>query len=112
MNKLLETLHASLTADDCFNNSCPKAACGLGMILWPRRSRKEIDDQSVNQLVYQLLRPGGSVVSVSDSRPGGCEFETQLRRTFFPAYFCLSPLLKHERKVVGGFGKKVKLVLV
>ena len=26
-------------------------------------------------------------------RPGDCEFETQLRRTFFPAYFRLSPLL-------------------
>ena len=36
-------------------------------------------------------RPGGSVVSVSDSWPGGCEFDPRLRRTFFPAYFCLSP---------------------
>ena len=53
--------------------------------------------------------PGGSVVSVRDSRLGGCEFETRLRRTFFPTYFRLSPLLKlkHVRKVVGGFGKKV-----
>ena len=51
-------------------------------------------------------RPGGSVVSVSDSRPGGCEFDPRLRRTFFPAYFRLSRLLKHARKVVGGFGKK------
>ena len=57
-------------------------------------------------------RPGGSVVGVSDSWPSGCEFETRLRRTFFPAYFYLSPLLKHVRKVVGGFGKKVVLVLV
>ena len=51
--------------------------------------------------------PGGSVVSVSDSLPGGCEFDPQLRRTFFPAYFRLSPLQKNVRKVVGGFGKKV-----
>ena len=51
-------------------------------------------------------RPGDSVVSVSDSWPGGCEFDPRLRRTFFPAYFCLSPLQKHVRKVVGGFGKK------
>ena len=50
--------------------------------------------------------PGGSVVSVSDSRPGGCEFDLRLRRLFFPAYFRLSPLQKHVRKVVGGFGKK------
>ena len=35
---------------------------------------------------------------------GGCEFDTRL--TFFPAYFRLSPLLNHVRKVVGGFGKK------
>ena len=41
-----------------------------------------------------------------DSWPGGFELNTWLRRTFFPAYFCLSPLLKHMRKVVGGFGKK------
>ena len=45
-------------------------------------------------------------VSVSDSRPGGCEFDSQLRRLFFPAYFRFSPLQKHVRKVVGGFGKK------
>ena len=51
-------------------------------------------------------RPGGSVVSVSDSWPGGCEFDSQLRHTFFPACFHLSPLQKHVRKVAGGFGKK------
>ena len=51
-------------------------------------------------------RPDGSVVSVSDSRPGSCEFETRLKRNFLPAYFRLSPLLKHVRKAVGGFGKK------
>ena len=28
------------------------------------------------------------------------------RQTFFPAYFLLSPLQKHVRKVVSGFGKK------
>ena len=50
--------------------------------------------------------PGGSVVSVSDSSRGGCEFDLRLRRLFFPAYFRLSPLQKHVRKVVGGFGKK------
>ena len=54
---------------------------------------------------------GGLVVSVSDSWPGSCEFNPLLRRLFFLAYFCLSPLQKHVRKVVGGFGKVV-LVLV
>ena len=49
---------------------------------------------------------GGSVVSVSDSGPGGCEFDPWLRRLFFLVYFHLSPLQKHVRKVVGGFGKK------
>ena len=53
-----------------------------------------------------MPRLGGSVVSVSDSRPGGCEFDPRLRRLFFPAYFRLSPLQKHVRKVVRGFGKK------
>ena len=53
-----------------------------------------------------LPRPGGSVVSVSDSGPGDCEFDIRLRQLFFPAYFRLSPLQKHVRKVVGGFGKK------
>ena len=42
----------------------------------------------------------------------GCEFETRFRRNFFPAYFRPSPLLQHVRKVVGGFGKKVMLVMV
>ena len=37
----------------------------------------------------------------------GFEFDTQLRRTFFPTYFRLSPLLKHVREVVGGIGKKL-----
>ena len=53
-----------------------------------------------------MPRPGGTVVSVSDSLAGGCEFDPRLRRLFFPAYFRLSPLQKHVRKVVGGFGKK------
>ena len=47
------------------------------------------------------------MVSVLDSRPGGCEFNPWLRRLFFPAYFRLSPLQKHVRKVVSGFGKKI-----
>ena len=46
------------------------------------------------------------MVSMSDLRPGGCEFDPWLRRLFFPVYFRLSPLQKHVRKVVGGFGKK------
>ena len=56
--------------------------------------------------------PDSSMVSVCDSWPGGCEFDTRLRQTVFPAYLRLSPLLKHVRKVVGGFGKKVLLVPV
>ena len=40
------------------------------------------------------------------------EFDPRLRQTFFPAYFRLSPLQKHVKKVVGGFGKKFVLVLV
>ena len=51
-------------------------------------------------------RPGGSVVSVSDSRPDGCEFDSRLMWLFFSEYFRLSPLQKHVRKEVGGFGKK------
>ena len=51
-------------------------------------------------------RPGGSVVSVSDSRPGGCECDPRVRRPFFfLAYFRLSPIQNHLRKVVGCFGK-------
>ena len=45
-------------------------------------------------------------MSVSDSWPGGCEFDYWLRRLSFAAYFCLSPLQKHVRKVVVGFVKK------
>ena len=50
--------------------------------------------------------PAGSLVSMSDSGPGGCEFDHRLRRLFFPVYFRLSPQQKHLRKVVDGFGKK------
>ena len=34
------------------------------------------------------------------------QVDPRLRRTFFPMYFRLSPLQRHVRKVVGGFGKK------
>ena len=50
--------------------------------------------------------PGGSVVRMSDSWPGGCVFDPPLKRTFFPANFRLLPLQKYVRKVVGSFGKK------
>ena len=43
---------------------------------------------------------------MSDSWPGGCGLDPWLRRTLFLVYFHLSPLQKHVRKVVGGFGKK------
>ena len=51
--------------------------------------------------VYQMTRSnsdeprqGSSVVSVSDSRPGGCEFDPRLRRTFLSCVF--SPLTSAE----------------
>ena len=53
-----------------------------------------------------LSRQVGSVVSVSDSWPGGCELDPRFRRIFFPVCFCLSLLQKHVRKVVGSFGRK------
>ena len=64
------------------------------------------------QVPHRVARPGGTVVSVYGSWPSGCEFETRLRRNLFLAYFRLSPLLKHVRKAVGGFGKKFVSVLV
>ena len=57
-------------------------------------------------LIYFMPCLGGSVVSVSDSQSGGCYFDPGFRRLFFPAYFRLSPLQKHVRKEVGGFGEK------
>ena len=57
-------------------------------------------------LAKWLPCPGGSVVSISNSWAGGCEFDPWLRQTVFQMYFCLSPLQKHVRKVVGGFGEK------
>ena len=55
--------------------------------------------------LYQTTAPPGWL-SGERVGPGGCVFDPQLRRLFFPAYFRLSPLQKHVRKVVGGFGKK------
>ena len=55
--------------------------------------------------------PGDSVVSASESRRDGCEFNIRLRRTFFSTYVRLSHL-KYVRKVVGGFdGLGGKVVL-
>ena len=52
--------------------------------------------------------------SQSDSSPGGCEFDPRSRRLFFPAYFRLSPLQKHdcEKRSRWLWEKKVVLVLV
>ena len=80
---------------------------------WFDLSFVALNPNTTNQLPgFYLPFLGGSVVSMSDSWSGGYEFETRLRRNFFSAYFRLSPLLKHVKKVVGGFGKKFVLVLV
>ena len=64
-------------------------------------------DKLLTSLFFDLLRPDRLAQWLAcHSSPGGCEFDTPLRRTFFPAYFCLSPLQKYARKVVGVFGKK------
>ena len=69
------------------------------------------EDFSYNDITLnsQTLVPlqGGSVVNVSNLWPGCCEFHTLFRWTSFLAYFHLSPLLKHLRKVVGVIEKKV-----
>ena len=57
-------------------------------------------------LFFSFARPGGSVVSVSDSCLSGCEFEPRSGRTFFPGYFCLSSPQRYVRKVISGFGRR------
>ena len=71
-----------------------------------------------NCLYYSLSTPRSLFLRTFVGPPGwlsgervglmtwGCEFDPLLRRLFFPAYFRLSSLQKHVRKVVGGFGKK------
>ena len=76
-----------------------------GRFLETLSEKEKIIVKSIFLLSHQP-HPGGSVVSMSDSWPDGCEFDPQLRRLFFPAYFRLSPLQKHVRKVVGGCGRK------
>ena len=49
--------------------------------------------------------PGGSVVILSDSWPGGLSSIPKGGKLSFRHIFT-SPLQKHVRKVVGGFGKK------
>ena len=55
------------------------------------------DIGELNKTLQIVSRPGGSVVSVSDSLPGGREFDPRLRPTFFTAYFRLLPLQKPVR---------------
>ena len=85
----------------------------IGLILGMANFLLRIDGSHGNRIHLSLTtvylglpHPGGSVVSVSDWWPGSWEFDPRLRRLFFSAYFHLSPLQKHVRKVVGGFGKK------
>ena len=47
-------------------------------------------------LCLTMAAPGWLGGELSDSLPGCCEFETRLKRAFFPAYFRLSSLLKHD----------------
>ena len=61
----------------------------------------------ISSFVINPLR--GSLIRVSDSWPGGCEFDPQLRQTFIPAYFHLSPLWE---KWSVALDRKVVLVLV
>ena len=88
------------------------AWCGkqeVNTFLWWRKvSSHHSRLLSIHKTYFEQVPPllCGSVVSVSDSWPGGCEFDPRLRRTYFPAYFHLSSLQKHVRKVVGGFWKK------
>ena len=51
--------------------------------------RKKAFENNVGEhfLLFQNPHLGGSVVSVSDSWPGGSEFDNRLRQTFFLAYF-------------------------
>ena len=80
----------------------------LKFVVWERvktalkngwRIRITIPRQEYVTVIWsERPRPGGSVMSVSDSWPGGCEFETRLRQTFFWAYFRLSTLLQTRGK--------------
>ena len=54
------------------------------MLVKRRNERSSSDSFSIDNL---WPPPGGSVVSMSDSLPGGNEFDTWLRQTFFPAYY-------------------------
>ena len=80
------------------------------VIIYTVYNRITIDSSEPLTLSQTTVPPGW--LSGERVGPDGCKFDTRLRRTFFPACFRLSPLLKHVRKVVGGFGKKVVLVLV
>ena len=76
---------------------------------WCRTIQKTFFPYNDTALNSKTLVPhqDGSVVSMSNSWPGGCEFHTRFRQTSFSAYFHLSPSLKHLRKVVGVIEKKV-----
>ena len=83
----------------------------VSMVLFLLQNIKILDSIRLNQSLSRWhfipnTGPDGLVVSVSHSLHGGSEFNPWLRGLFFPAYFRLSPLQKHVRKVVGGFGKK------
>ena len=81
------------------------------LVLWQMSSRSHKMRYSSNLLAIlhhwnkYLTSLFSGPTRVSDSWLG-CEFDPRLRRLFFMAYFRLSPLQKHVRKVVGGFGKK------
>ena len=57
-------------------------------------------------LMLSVWAPPWWLRGVSNSLPGVCVFDPWLRGTFSPAYFFLSPLQRHVRKVVGGFEKE------
>ena len=98
--------------------SCQEAACAhrlmIGLPLprkrWPR-VMPCISSLSFLWIKYTYHNGLAPPVWLSGERdgswPGGCEFDSRLRRIFFPAYFRLSAPQKHARKVVGGIGNKI-----
>ena len=85
---------------DCFIHT--RAAIKTGQLF-----RKNISEMV---FIRARPRPGGSVVSVSDSWLGGCEFDPRLRRLFFPAHFRLSEACEKSSQWL--WKEKVVLVLV
>ena len=103
----LGSLKVGIVSEELRTNVAPEEISLFPHTFFFRKLKFQLSTRKIVFTLYQTTKPAwvGQWLACR-THDLTCEFDPRLRRLFFPAYFCLSPLQKHERKVVSGIGKK------